>query len=257
MVFVYRQSEFAQHRRQDQSEVAEPRLSVGAAATQSKQSIQDAPLASLCERIPTFNLVWWKQAPDCLECVKVLFVKMACLRHEHPPQASNACHPSHTSTDQVGTVLAIPQRGKRIEHHIPAHTRNNQISPPIVSRHLHIGACCQKGSSRGLVEHHGVATGDALHQGVLESCRTSITGRLPHELVVGINQRGAAAVQSGDIWVLLIQPPDCALQLVCIPDVVLICVRIVVTDHQGVADHRQKICCKPQCRTFEHDDLTG
>jgi hypothetical protein len=68
--------------------------------------------------------------------------------------------------DQVLGVLSIEQGWDWIVKHLSATSADHDVDPPIMSCYLHVWASGLQQTASSVVEDHGIASTDVLHQGI-------------------------------------------------------------------------------------------
>ena len=119
-------------------------------------------------------------------------------------------------------------------------TRHNYVRPPVMRDEIGPPAGLGQKNSRRAVEHHRVASGDALNDGVLETRRLPEKDGLSDNLSVGIDNACPAAI---DLRPLRIgaQSGESLFQLVGIPQIVLIAKRVEFGFYRFIRQQRTKI----------------
>src|SRR5258708_27947992 len=155
---------FIQHHGRDKTQVAERRLPINAGLCEYRGAPQQRLVASPAKQVED-SLVFRAHArPKARKRrhVKVLPVaETALLQHM---KAVHASGPARIGANDVMGVLPIAHRRVRIIVYAPAAGGSYLVEPPVVRRHVHVGAAEHNELARFLIEYHGVAAGDALHQ---------------------------------------------------------------------------------------------
>src|SRR5260370_31105861 len=141
--------------------------------------------------------------------------------------------------------------------HLPATRGSDLIEPPVVRRHVHVGAAEHKELAGLLIEYHGVSAGDALHQRASEF-RLSVEERGKTDLAAGfIDQPCARAIERRSARIGPFQRIDRARQFVRVPHVILVAKGVVFANEIFRAGLKQEICGRPTPRAVDDLDLTG
>ena len=118
-------------------------------------------------------------------------------------------------------------------------------------RHRDVATGPDEQAPGGGIEHHGVAAGDALHDGVSEMRRFGEQRREADGVALLVDQARTAAVQRRRFGVDLRQPGQRARQLVGLPDVILIAEgKVIRLDAAASHARLRKLAANPRPGPF-------
>jgi hypothetical protein len=128
-----------------------------------------AAMASPLKGMERGTIFGSKAILESRDCEFMDSVPRAPLPLEGHPQPYDLSRDTIVGADQVGGVLTVFQHGLGIISDNPAAARDNNVEPPVMGNE----SCFRQGIDhkipRRLVEHHGVASADALDQGVAKT----------------------------------------------------------------------------------------
>ncbi|KOF54192.1 hypothetical protein AD428_07595 [Achromobacter sp. DMS1] len=96
--------------------------------------------------------------------------------------------------NQVLGVLSIEQGWYRIVKHLSATSADHDVDPPIMSCDLHVWASGLQQIASSVVEDHGIASADVLHQGIAKRWWARKQRRVTEFAAIFVNQFRTGAI---------------------------------------------------------------
>ncbi|MNN29884.1 hypothetical protein D3C81_1435060 [compost metagenome] len=133
-------------------------------------------------------------APEQGDCLQIGIVPITERPSQHLAQSHQAIVHAAIGTNNVGSMLAIEDRGLFVVGNLTTAAGHQNVGPPVVGDDARVFRGLSEQVTCGVVEQHGIAAGDALYKRVLEARRLAEQGGSPYRCSIGIDQQRTRAV---------------------------------------------------------------
>ena len=250
-------SDFPRPHGDDQSEIVEEGLPIDAGIEKADLPAEEAALARRAEQIEQRAVLRRHVRPERLERRHVhVAPALEAAAREHVKPADAVAQPG-IGADDVFAVHAVADLRNLIVIDLAAGAAGQEVRPPIVRGNLGRAAADHQQPARGLVEHDGVAAGDALHQRVVEARLAAIGARVAAGAAFVVDEHGARAIHRRDMRRPARQAFDGARELVGLPDVVLVAIGVIVEGERRIAGEAEEVLDEALPRSVADVDRGG